>query len=313
MRQITPEDAEENHGIRTNHTEMDNSQLRFRLEKDGGIKYILTIAGNNRAWQDSHFHKFVKETYIVQRGWIGYAELVEDKLKIIVYWEGDIFTTMQYGIHNVYLPCGAEIHTVKHGNASNDDWHPFEKFDEMTKNLTEKEIFQLAEQFSESGKRTLLGSYSEEYRHFDNLIWQAPAWCTAIFVGALIVGTRITSKSSILTITNLTDKWLLGIFWGIVFLFIMALMHSLYRFRKHQEPFKMHSTPFWASGQFYLHLMVRLQAFSILAIIMILTGLSHYLSVSISLVFVIVFTCYHELSVRWKSFRGKLKGISKEG
>ncbi len=307
MRNISPEDAEKNHGIKTNHKEMDNGQLRFRLEKDDGTKYVLTIAGDHRAWQDSHFHQFVNETYIVQRGWMGYAELVESKRKIKIYWEGEIFTTKQYGIHNVYLPCGAVIHTVKHGNASDNDWHPFKKFDEMTKNLTEKEIFQLAEKSSESGKRTTLGSYSEEYRHFDKLIWQAPAWCTAIFVGALIGGTRITENSTIVTKTNLTEKSLLGIFLGIVFLFIIALMHSIYRFRKHQEPFKEHRTPFWASGQFYLHSMVRLQAFSILAVIIILTGISHRLAVSISLVFFVAFTCYHELSVRWKKFLDKIK------
>ena len=307
MRQISPEDAEKNYGIKTNHTEMDNGQLRFRLEKDDGTKYVLTIAGNNRAWQNSHFHKYANETYIVQRGWIGYAEFVEDKLKMTVYWEGDIFTTRPHSIHNVYLPCGAVIHTVKHGNASVGDWQAFEKFDEMTKHLTEKEIFQLATKAPASCKHTPLGSYSEEYRHFDNLIWHAPAWCTAIFVGALIGGIRITKSSTIVTQTTLTEKWLLGIFLGIVFLFISALMHSIYRFRKHQEPFKTHRTPFWASGQFYLHSMVRLQAFSILAVIMILAGLSHYLAVSISLVFFAVFTCYHEFSVRWKSFRDKIK------
>jgi hypothetical protein len=54
MRQISPEEAEKNYGIKTKHNEMDNGQLRFRLEKDDGTKYVLTIEGNNRAWQDSH-------------------------------------------------------------------------------------------------------------------------------------------------------------------------------------------------------------------------------------------------------------------
>jgi len=44
--------------------------------------------------------------------------------------EQGVVTTPVGQVHNVYLPEGAVIHTIKHGsNGASDDWHPAPEFD----------------------------------------------------------------------------------------------------------------------------------------------------------------------------------------
>jgi mannose-6-phosphate isomerase-like protein (cupin superfamily) len=63
-------------------------------------------------WQDAHYHESVQETYIVQRGWIGFADQVDGRLRVRVLQAGDIVTTQPYVRHNVFMSAGAVIHTV---------------------------------------------------------------------------------------------------------------------------------------------------------------------------------------------------------
>lgn len=139
MAKISDAEAEVR-GIWTSHEIMDNGELRYRLLSEDGSAYIRTVSGTQGAWQNSHHHKSVKETYIVQDGWMAYAELREGLLVGRVY-EKDASVTTQPGIvHNVYLPKKAVIHTVKHGIALEHDWHRSDEFDEMTKILLEEDI-----------------------------------------------------------------------------------------------------------------------------------------------------------------------------
>lgn len=138
MTKITDEDAGKVYGITTKHEIMDNGELRFRMLSDDGSAYIRTVAGDTGAWQNSHYHKQVKETYIVQEGWFAYAELIDGKLVGHVYERDGSVTTQPNIVHNVYLPKGAVIHTVKHGNTRDRDWWASEQFDRMTKNISEE-------------------------------------------------------------------------------------------------------------------------------------------------------------------------------
>jgi hypothetical protein len=147
--QINPEDAASKHGITTNHEVMKNGELRFRLNRNDGTAYILTIAGENGAWQNSHSHKQSQETYIVQTGWMAFAELKPGKAPLFRICEaGEVFTTTPGVPHNVYLPKGAVIHTVKHGDVIPDDWFACLELDEATKPLTEEAILSIKGQIS---------------------------------------------------------------------------------------------------------------------------------------------------------------------
>lgn len=128
---------------------MDNGEFRFRCMDNGsdaGWGYILIkMPDDIRGWQNSHHHQGIVETFIVQKGWIGAAELIGDDMVIRVYRPGDIFTTKPNCAHNIYMSAGAVIHTVKHGDCSlKNDWLASPELDSIAKGLTESDIFRLA-------------------------------------------------------------------------------------------------------------------------------------------------------------------------
>jgi hypothetical protein len=128
-------------GITTNHERMANNELRYRLTAADGSGYIRTVASDEGAWQNSHFHKALRETYIVQSGWTALVELVDGELHWAILEAGDVFTTTPLTPHNVYLPGNAVLHTVKHGSSPDEvDWHASPELDTMTKGLDESQI-----------------------------------------------------------------------------------------------------------------------------------------------------------------------------
>lgn len=134
-------------GIDFPSVRMPNGEYRFRcMDQANGYGYILTkMPADSAGWQNSHYHKAVTETYIVQSGWIGFATIESDALKLRVLRPGEIVTT-EIGIgHNVYLSAGTVIHTVKHGaTAAGKDWFEHTELDNKTKPLDEPSILQLA-------------------------------------------------------------------------------------------------------------------------------------------------------------------------
>ena len=100
---------------------MPTGELRFRLKHDDGTAYIRTEATDRGGWQNSHYHRTVRETYIVQRGKMAFAELVDGALRVRIFGPNEICTTEPNVAHNVYLYCNSVIHTVKHGEAGD---HP---------------------------------------------------------------------------------------------------------------------------------------------------------------------------------------------
>jgi hypothetical protein len=131
--------------INFNTEVMDNGEQRFRLVSGDSSTYIRTIAGEHGAWQNSHYHKALKEIYIVQNAWIAVAELINNKMQLRIERENCIFVSRPSIPHNIYLPTGAVIHTVKYGNAEASDWHSSKDLDELTINLSEKQIIYIDE------------------------------------------------------------------------------------------------------------------------------------------------------------------------
>lgn len=124
---------------------MENGEYRFRLMREGqdmGYGYILTeMPPDSCGWQKSHHHKGVMETFIVQSGWIAYAELVDGKVTIRVCKPGEMFTSMPGVPHNVYMPAAAVIHTVKHGDSSiKRDWFGNPELDALVNHFSEDDI-----------------------------------------------------------------------------------------------------------------------------------------------------------------------------
>lgn len=143
MRQLSDKDAEAL-GVLTRHEQMDNGEYRFRLLASDGAAYIRTVAGDHGAWQNSHFHEAARETYIVQSGWMVFAQRKEQEVTLQVYRPSQLLTTEPRVSHNVYLPAGAVIHTVKHGVASESDWHADAELDRITKPISEDQMRRMA-------------------------------------------------------------------------------------------------------------------------------------------------------------------------
>lgn len=116
MEIINSDKAKNKYKISTYHQKMDNGEFRFRLIKNDGATYIRTEAGNNASWQKSHFHKKIKETYIIQKGWVACAKMINEKCKIKIFKENEIFTIEANTPHNIYMAKNSVIHTIKHGN-----------------------------------------------------------------------------------------------------------------------------------------------------------------------------------------------------
>lgn len=127
-------------GISFTKEVMINGELRIRLSSQDGSTYIRTEAGESGAWQNSHYHLELEETYIVQKGWIGVAELIDGVLSIRREKESGLFTIKPMVSHNLYLPANAVIHTVKHGKVKQGDWHESQELDALTKHLSERDI-----------------------------------------------------------------------------------------------------------------------------------------------------------------------------
>jgi mannose-6-phosphate isomerase-like protein (cupin superfamily) len=131
-------------GIWTEHAEMPNGELRFRLKHRDGTAYIRTESKPSSGWQKSHYHDSVRETYIVQEGRIALAEWIDERLRLRMFGAGGSFTTEPRVPHNIYMFGGSIIHTVKHGPEGKvADWHAVPTLDERTVSLDEDAILRL--------------------------------------------------------------------------------------------------------------------------------------------------------------------------
>ena len=150
------DDLAESYGIRTQHDRMANGELRFRLYGPDGNGYVRVISSPNGAWENSHYHSRVRETYIVESGWIVLAEFTPDHADVVLTLldPGSIVTTEPNRKHNVYVAAGTLIHVVKHGGVTDDaDWNAAPDLDSVTKCLSESELLARAKRSHEAARR----------------------------------------------------------------------------------------------------------------------------------------------------------------
>ena len=298
------------YGITTRHSKMPNGELRFRLQHKDGSAYIRTVAGEDGGWQKSHYHLSVRETYIVQQGWLGYAEpgATGVTASLTRYEPGDIFTTPPGVVHNIYLPADAVIHTVKHGEIDGDERMEDDRsraFTDLTHNIpaaafTSRAGQPLAMQPAASASAHLPlsshGDYSEGYRHFDNLIWQVPAWSSAIFAVVLAGAGDVAPNNVLAQATALSVEQLLSGFYAATGSFLLILSYALYRFRWHQTAFKNY-TPHWVSPQLGLQTIVNAEAAIFCGLALSLGGMPLGLSIPLSLLLLVECTLYQQWQV----------------
>lgn len=120
---------------------MDNGEMRFRqiCSKDK-TAYIRAEGGKEGYWQNSHFHKSIREIYIVQRGSILLAQYINNNVHIRKVERNEVFNVDPNVPHNVYMYPNTVLHTVKYGEVKEYDWEAFEKLDDILKEKTIEEI-----------------------------------------------------------------------------------------------------------------------------------------------------------------------------
>lgn len=130
------------YGVYTNHEEMDNGELRFRMLSNDGSSYIR---GENRqqfVWGNSHSHKDLHELIIVQQGFVVFAELEKGFVSFRQLHTGDIFVSRQGVPHNHCFDETTVVHTIKFGGETQNDWIACPALDALTKHLTQQEVLE---------------------------------------------------------------------------------------------------------------------------------------------------------------------------
>jgi len=308
-------EAKDTFGVCIRHGRMStNGELRFRLNCSDGSAYIRTLtAGQSEGWQNPHYHQQLKETYIVEKGWIGYVELRDGTPLYKKYGPGHVFTTQPGLVHNIYMPADSVIHTLKHsgippetdGKAdwwSNDDCKILASLVALVfpENLPIEET--PADILHTDPEKT----YNAAYRHFDTLIWQVPAWSSALFA-AIVVSVNsfltpsspqvpgapaaVQSVNTIPALFNLSVVDFAAIQIGLFGVFTLGLAYTLFRFRWHQVGTKTWSRSKTVSPQLLLQLVVNVEAALLIFVAGALAGLPKT-AVGAALVLVIGFFSY---------------------
>ncbi len=94
-----------------------------------------------------------------------------------------------------------------------------------------------------------MSEYSEDYKHFDNLIWQVPTWCTAIFTGTIVGLNEILNKYNKET-WGIDQNILIFLILFCGFIFLLSFSYALYRYRVHQLYTKKPKLPELASTKY---------------------------------------------------------------
>lgn len=135
MDEISPQDAQDQFGIRTRHQQMPCGEYRFRLGLESGAGYCLTVAGDVGGWQKSHFHRCWTETYIVQQGWVLLATWEKGQGRVEKLDTNACRCLPSELPHNLYLPAGAKVHSVKSGDGQRSDWHDHKDLDRFCEGI----------------------------------------------------------------------------------------------------------------------------------------------------------------------------------
>jgi mannose-6-phosphate isomerase-like protein (cupin superfamily) len=144
-KKISLEEAQSS-GIDVNFELMDNGEKRYRLVSSDGTSYCRTVGSEVGTWQNSHYHKAASEFYVVQSGWIVYAEIdLNGETDLRFLREGENVIVNPFVHHNIFMSSYAVTHTIKYGGRGPKiDWFSSEELDIVTKKLSENDLLELS-------------------------------------------------------------------------------------------------------------------------------------------------------------------------
>lgn len=164
---LTFDEVLRNLGMSHKSKTMPNGEKRFAVALSSGeeLMIVITVAGPEGAWQQAHYHggqaalagrsrAGITEHYKVWSGWM--AAAVPGKggdlsPEVTLLSEGDQVSFSPGECHNIYLPAGAVIVTLKVGTPVGNphrkeaDWWPAPQLDQATQLITEADLRNLVD------------------------------------------------------------------------------------------------------------------------------------------------------------------------
>jgi len=226
------------------------------------------------------------------------AQMLASGLSMTVLHAGEMICTQPSVHHNVYLPGHAVIHTVKHGTARHGTriGTPRSRVTRPLSSWMNRAFTSLLHAWIANRRWSAMSrkpdgaperkyaapaqwpaTYSDDYRHFDNLIWQTPAWTTAVF-SAFVAGLFYlfsldsTSAARVSTAAGVSVDTLVYALLASAVLFFSAAYYALFRWRVHQRYTCRSHVPRpmrdWMGAQLPLQLVVGGQAIFVLSLIL---------------------------------------------
>lgn len=120
--------------LKINVQVMDNKEKRTRIICDDNTVFGRTEQSETSSWQNAHYHNNLLEMYIVQKGYIVLALKKDEEIMYKKLTENQYYNVETMTSHNVYMPSGSVMHTIKYGNVKEEDWNYDEELDKITKN-----------------------------------------------------------------------------------------------------------------------------------------------------------------------------------
>jgi len=165
--------------------------------------------------------------------------------------------------------------------------------------------------------------YSDDYRHFDGLVWQMPAWSTAVFAAVLsgfvfvsssdMTATQDTSELYPLNLTAVKD--LPAVLLGGGLFFLVAAYYTLFRLRVHQTYTERENCPRpfvrWLGAQTLLQLVIGVQTGAIAWLLLLVCNCRDCLCPWIVMVSILSLTVWSEGWLR--SHRKTAENLTPQG
>jgi len=271
---------------------------RYYLPDRDPIEVIETRMKPNTS-QEAHSHQIVREAMLVLEGKVFVEEIISGRSTHQTLTSGD-FVVFDRG--------------VSHRIANKENSHARFLHIKYLGEGKDRALFIDDKSNTSTGQAftaTAPEIYTQDYRHFDSIIWQVPVWTSAVFSFSVTAAVLFLVNSSKIeeSIPSINANLFISIFLLLVFVVLLLLLNVFLRFRLHQRvvfrPNERHVPRLWymLPGQSSLLLIMFIEAAVIIFLALITSGIGLVFSIGVAAVFLLVGFGYVEWSVR------KLSGI----
>lgn len=253
--------------------------------------------------QEAHSHEVIREAMLVLEGLVCVEEMVADITSRHTLAAGD-FVVFDRGVPHRIANAANTVARTLHFKFIGD--------------VKDRVLFATDKNSlgpNEKGTPTIPDIYTQDYRHFDNLIWQVPAWASAIFGLAITASVLVLANGKAVEAflpTSLSATHTASIFLFSIFFVLILLTNVFLRFRLHQRvaprPHRRDVPALWfmISGQTSLLLVLFVEAAIVFCFAFVLAGAKPSVAHTFTAALFVPTFIYVEWSVRRLSARLKL-------